>query len=471
VQKGVFLGSARTHVGVEVGDGLVARFGEALVLVADVAQHRQRAEELLEAVEAAVSGTAPPGPVIAARLAAIIANGEPGTVPSFGVVAPLEDGYLVLLHGGVSAEITGAPGVLRLSGEQAVTWVDQRVQVPVDRLSVTCREHPIKVDPMSDLRAGLVPGSGFLLIPGGGSGSRYGEGAGTGPAATHTTRTSEGPADPGEATSSPQSTEAQSTEAQSTEVHSTEVHSTGAQTSASPSSGAENSGAQSGGPEVSGASSGPAASAISTAGTAAIEARPAARETVEMQPTEPAGAEVPDMGTKSGESQTVPPAGEPLVAEPLVNEPLVPEPADDPAAGSGDDGRLALGNLAEPARSTEALVAPVGHLISNDGVRIPLDRDYVLGREPEADPAVMSGAATPVRLSDEENLISRVHSYIGVESGEVSLRDAPSANGTYVAAPGDEDWTSVGTDPVVLAPTWSLRVGNRIFTYVATGNL
>ncbi len=99
-------------------------------------------------------------------------------------------------------------------------------------------------------------------------------------------------------------------------------------------------------------------------------------------------------------------------------------------------------------------------------MRIPLDRAYVLGREPDDDPAVTSGEATPVRLTDDDSLISRIQSYIDVAAGQVSLRDAASANGTFVAAPGDEAWSRVGGDAVVLPPEWSLRVGNRVFTYV-----
>ena len=91
----------------------------------------------------------------------------------------------------------------------------------------------------------------------------------------------------------------------------------------------------------------------------------------------------------------------------------------------------------------------------------------MLGREPESDPSVKGGEATPVRLSDDENLVSRVHSYITVEAEQVSVRDAGSANGTFVAAPGDENWAQVGGEPVVLPPTWSIRVGNQVFTYVA----
>ena len=74
------------------------------------------------------------------------------------------------------------------------------------------------------------------------------------------------------------------------------------------------------------------------------------------------------------------------------------------------------------ARSTEALAAPMGHLVSTDGVRIPLDRDYVLGREPEVDPTVRSGAATPVRLADDENLISRSQLHRGRLRGGVAPR-------------------------------------------------
>ena len=335
----------------------MARFGDALVLVVRPAEHRQQAEEVLEAVEAATDDAVPPGASVAHRLAAVVAA-QPESVPPFGAVAPLGDGYVVLLHGPVSAEIASPLGVVRLSGEQAVTWVDHKVEVPLERLSVTSGGHPVQVDPMSDLRAGLVPGSGFVLTPGRAAG----------------------------------------------------------QPPLSPS---------------------------------AREVSPSARETA------------PPAGASTG--------GRPLSAAAL-----------DPTLGDlqpGDDhpreGPAATAGPAPPsARPTEVLSQPVGHLVATDGLRIPLDRAYVLGREPEADPAVTSGSATPVRLADDENLISRVHSYISVEAGQVSVRDAASANGTFVAAPGDEEWARVGEDPVELPPTWSMRVGNQVLTYVsaATGS-
>ena len=339
------MANARTHVGVEVGDGLVARFGDALLLVLDPVRHRQRAEDLLRAVEAAGSEAGPAGANLAHRLAAIVAGHEPGTVPPFGAVAPLGEGYVVLLHGPVSAEIASPLGVVQMSGEQAVTWVDHKVEVALDRLSVTSRGHPVQVDPMSDLRAGLVPGSGFVITTGG-------------------------------ATDNPQ-------------------HESVPSSQASP------------------------------------DRARTARSTVSRK-------------RQRQRKRTA----------------AAPQPR-----------RQRRGALATPtqrsARSTEALGPPVGHLVSTDGARIPLDRAYVLGREPESDPSVKGGEATPVRLSDDENLVSRVHSYITVEAEQVSVRDAGSANGTFVAAPGDENWAQVGGEPVVLPPTWSIRVGNQVFTYVA----
>jgi hypothetical protein len=121
--------------------------------------------------------------------------------------------------------------------------------------------------------------------------------------------------------------------------------------------------------------------------------------------------------------------------------------------------------VARDAQETALAPAPVGALVCEGGPTVPLDRDYVLGREPHHDPDVQTAVASPVVLRDPDQLISRVHARVDVEGGAVFVRDAPSVSGTFVAPPGAQDWTRVGTDPTQIFPGWSLRIGTRVFVF------
>ncbi|MGH9076798.1 MAG: FHA domain-containing protein, partial [Acidimicrobiales bacterium] len=312
------------------------------------------------------------GGLVARAVGRLVAGAGTGALPPFGVVAPLEGGRVVLLHGAVWAHIAADHTEL-LSGRESVTWADRIVGDRSATVSIGSKEPPVVVDPRSDLRAGLVPGDGFVLTP-----------------------------------------------------------------AAVPAARPETPDAGHAGPET------------PDAGHAGPETlRPAASPPAARMPATTVAVELP-----------APEAGP---EAPAAADQTAPQPLESVAAVAPPGAEVRPGRPA--ARSTEVVSGPLGWLVAGDGMRIPLDRYYVLGREPDQDPTVTSGSATPVRLEDQDNLISRVHSYVAVEAGEVLVWDASSANGTYVAAPGAEDWTRVGHEPVAIQPEWSVRLGRHLLTF------
>ena len=153
-----------TRVGIGPGTGLVGRFGGAVVLIApDAAADEAATGELLDLVRTAAEAEHPGG-AIAARLAAWIGGRTPSDGSAFGVVAPVEDGVVVFLRGPVWAEVVDSGTTRRLSGRQALTWVDQVVPLPFERVAIGSEaDRSVEVHPRSDLRSGVVPARGFVL--------------------------------------------------------------------------------------------------------------------------------------------------------------------------------------------------------------------------------------------------------------------------------------------------------------------
>jgi hypothetical protein len=352
---------ASVHVGVEPGEGLVARFGATAVVIAAAGPNQDPfTPALLTILD---TGVVTPARVLAWQIAGLLAaHGE--NAPAFAVSLPEPTGCLVLLHGAARAEVAGGATPVALDGRTAVTWIDQLVPGPIGRISLTLAEQgPVQPDPRSDLRSGLVSGRGLVVTPN----------AATGPAS----------AQPDPAWPEP-------------------------------------------------------------APTQAPDPSPDWEPAAPSEPQTPPVLSAADLPAASV-SATLPaqPDPDPVAEDPTAFRPIV----------------------------TQSVAAPPvsGVLLADDGSRTPLDRRYVFGRDPGQDPAVLSGSAAPIVVADPDFLVSRVQAYLSVEAGVVTVRDNGSANGTFIAAPGAADWTQLDSSASELPVGWSLRMGRRVYTYVAAG--
>ncbi|WP_280340492.1 FHA domain-containing protein [Nocardia neocaledoniensis] len=173
---------------------------------------------------------------------------------------------------------------------------------------------------------------------------------------------------------------------------------------------------------------------------------------------------VPTADVGSSESETVSTGARPSTIE---GETVSTGPRNSPATSAPLAWSQALdaAKLAEPvALGKSGQSSPRGALVTEDGLSYPLDRSYVLGRNPSGDESVRAAAATPI-LIERDRLVSRVHAFVAPERGKVFVREAPATSGTFFAAPDSERWSRVGTLPIELQPGWRLRINDFLLTY------
>lgn len=109
---------------------------------------------------------------------------------------------------------------------------------------------------------------------------------------------------------------------------------------------------------------------------------------------------------------------------------------------------------------------PLGELVIDDGTRVTLDGDYVLGREPALDGDVLAGRARPLRINDPNGTVSRLHLKISLTGWQVEVSDLGSANGSVLHSP-DGERTLTPFEPAAIVPGAWIGIGHRSMQYLA----
>ncbi|WP_431898039.1 FHA domain-containing protein [Nonomuraea sp. bgisy101] len=441
------------------GSGLVAHMG-GLLLVCDAAEGASG--ELLEALrESAASGA--DGLALARRAAQVLFRTMSGDPVTCAVAGPSGGGMAVLVSGAASAVVVTDDGESRLSGRDSLTWTDRLIPGPVQRVELllpgTGEAHPaVRLD------AGVVLGAGLRGEVG----------------------------RPGEAPAKPKVKPLETSELPATGLHfepdllppppRQEPPQPEEPPQVQPPS-------QPMAPYPMGAPSGPQAP----------YGPPPLQEPHPMP--EPQQPGPPMQGPPSG---PMPPVGPPMPQGPPQGPgpmpyedvphggPAAPEHHDQPPYGppqepqgeqeSADGRPMVFGvdckndHFNDP-RSPYCVICgielvqrtlvpykgprpPLGVLMLDDGTSLPLDSDYLLGRDPERAPEVAGGTARPAKVTSPDGSVSRRHLRVALDGWDVNLVDLGSVNGTQIQPPGDPNFYDIPpNEPVTIAPGTTVRIG------------
>jgi hypothetical protein len=155
-----------------------------------------------------------------------------------------------------------------------------------------------------------------------------------------------------------------------------------------------------------------------------------------------------------------PPGVRPEPGSPTGETPEVGPPVAPPREPS-----VALDELPEiPIPERRGAPAPAGYAVFDDSSAYYLDSDYIVGRQPQGDPAVVQGDARALVIDD--TLISRVHCVLQVRDGQLLVLDRGSSNGTFLWNEEQAVWAPLRPgEATAMAPHARVGLGKRYFTF------
>lgn len=142
----------------------MGRFTHAAILVRDQ-EPASWVDELFELCRAVPAwGDHPPGQTLASRLEEMLSRAGPAL--SFAAVADTSNGLAAYLHGEIEVYLTAPDAELRILGSGArLRW--RVIDEPFDSLTMgpAGMQAATRVEVPLDLRAGVTPGGGLVLVP------------------------------------------------------------------------------------------------------------------------------------------------------------------------------------------------------------------------------------------------------------------------------------------------------------------
>ena len=113
---------------------------------------------------------------------------------------------------------------------------------------------------------------------------------------------------------------------------------------------------------------------------------------------------------------------------------------------------------------------PLGVLVFDDGSSVPVRNDLLIGREPGGDPLVTDDAATPVRIEDDTQSVSRAHLHVVLRDWDVLVADRGSSNGTLIQPAAGAPWERLPPrEPRLVLTGARLRLGERELVFDQLG--